>query len=95
MRPERKAEQVEISVKMDAAEFQEFMEYREAKGKYEEGRERVRRAPSMVAGSLGNAVEPAAGKPGKWKIVDQEHMDDAMSMADEYLEKKKTTRARC
>ena len=95
MRPERKAEQVEISVKMDAAEFQEFMEYREAKGKYEEALERVRRAPSMIATSLANAVEPAAGKPGKWKIVDQEHMDDAMSMAEEYQEKKKTTRARC
>ena len=86
---------MEISVKMDAAEFQEFMEYRAEKGKYEEALERVRRAPSIIATSLANAVEPAAGKPGKWKIVDQEHMDDAMSMADEYLEKKKTTRARC
>ena len=27
---------MEISVKMDTAEFQEFMEYREAKGKFEE-----------------------------------------------------------
>ena len=86
---------MEISVKMDAAEFQEFMEYREAKGKYEEDLERVRRAPSMIAAPLAYAVEPVKGKPGKWKIVDQEHMEDAMSMADEYLEKKKTTRARC
>ena len=86
---------MEISVKMDAAEFQEFMEYREAKGKFEAALERVKRAPAMIAASLVNAVEPVAGKPGKWKIVDQEHMDDAMSMADEYLEKKKTTRARC
>ena len=86
---------MEISVKMDTAEFQEFMEYREAKGKFEETMERVKRAPAMIAASLVYAVEPGAGKPGKWKIVDQEHMDDAMSMAEEYQEKKKTTRARC
>lgn len=86
---------MEISVKMDAAEFQEFMEYREAKGKFEAALERVKRAPAMIAASLVCAVEPVAGKPGKWKIVDQEHMDDAMSMAEEYQEKKKTTRARC
>ena len=86
---------MEIRVKMDTAEFQEFMEYREAKGKFEETMERVKRAPAMIAASLVYAVEPVAGKPGKWKIVDQEHMDDAMSMAEEYQEKKKTTRARC
>lgn len=86
---------MEISVKMDAAEFQEFMEYREAKGKFEAALERVKNALAIIAASLAYAVEPVKGKPGKWKIVDQEHMDDAMSMAEEYLEKKKTTRARC
>jgi sarcosine oxidase gamma subunit len=86
---------MEISVKMDAEEFQEFMEYREAKGKFEAALERVKKAPAIIAASLMYAVEPVAGKPGKWKIVDQEHMDDAMSMAAEYQEKKKTTRARC
>lgn len=86
---------MEISVKMDAAEFQEFMEYRSDKGKFEAALKRVENAPAMIAASLKNAVGPMAGKPGKWKIVDQEHMDDAMSMAAEYLEKKETTRARC
>ena len=86
---------MEISVKMDAAEFQEFMEYREAKGKFEAALERVKRAPAMIAASLAYAVEPVKGKPGKWKIADQEHMDDAMSMAAEYMDKKETTRARC
>ncbi len=86
---------MEISVKMDVEEFQEFMEYREAKGKFEAALERVKKAPAIIAASLMYAVEPVAGKPGKWKIVDQEHMDDAMSMAAEYQEKKKTTRARC
>ena len=86
---------MEINVKMDAAEFQEFMEYREAKGKFEAALERVKNAPAMIATSLVNAVGPVTGKPGKWKIVDQEHMDDAMSMAAEYTEKKKATRARC
>ena len=31
------------------------------------------------------AIETQQAKPGKWKIVDQEHMDDVMSMVDEYL----------
>ena len=48
---------MEISVKMDAAEFQEFMEYREAKGKFEAALERVKRAPAMIAASLVYAVE--------------------------------------
>lgn len=76
---------MEINVKMDTAEFQEFMEYREAKAKYEVALRRVEKAPAMIARSLANAVDPVEGKPGKWKIVDQEHMDDAMSMAEEYL----------
>jgi len=86
---------MEISVKMNTEEFQEFMEFREAKGKYEAALKRVINAPAMIATSLLNAVEQVSGKPGKWKIVDQEHMDDAVSMAEEYVEKKKTTRARC
>lgn len=77
---------MEINVKMDAAEFQEFMEYREAKGRFEAELKRVRRAPAMIAVSLAYAVEPVEGKPGKWKIVSQEHMGDAMSMAQEFLE---------
>ena len=84
---------MEISVKMDVEEFREFMEYREEKGKFEAAMEWVKNATAMIAGSLVNAVEPVKGKPGKWKIVDQEHMDDAMSMAEHG--KKKTTRARC
>lgn len=76
---------MEINVKMDTAEFQEFMEYREAKAKYEVALRRVEEAPAMIAVSLSYAVALVEGKPGKWKIVDQEHMGDVMSMAGEYL----------
>ena len=61
------------------------MEYREAKAKYEAALRRVEKTPARIAMSLANAVEPVEGKPGKWKIVDQGHMDDVMSMVDEYL----------
>ena len=76
---------MEINVKMDTSEFKEFMEYREAKAKYEVALKRVVNAPAMIAMSLANAVDPVEGKPGKWKIVNQEHMGDVMSMAEEYL----------
>lgn len=77
---------MEIDVKMDISEFQEFMEYRAGKGKYEAALIRIKNAPLSIAASLAHAVEPVEGKPGKWRIVDQEHMDDAMLMASEYLE---------
>mgnify|MGYP001038493124 CR=1 FL=1 len=87
---------------MDQRSFTEFMRMVLSKCRQKAKPESVcavfvdwRNLPAMIATSLVYAVEPVAGKPGKWKIVDQEHMDDAMSMAEEYQKKKKTTRARC
>lgn len=76
---------MEISVKMDVAEFQEFMAWRGEKDKYKKDMERLRRAPEFMASSLRWAVEPVKGKPGKFKIVDQEHMADMWDMAQEFI----------
>lgn len=61
---------MEISVKMDVAEFQDFMAWREDKDKYKKDMERLRRVTKVLASSLRWAVEPVNGKPGKFKIVD-------------------------
>lgn len=78
---------MEINVKMDVAEFQEFMAWRAEKDKFKKVLERLRRAPEAMASSLRWAVEPVNGKPGKFKIVDQEHMADVWDMAQEFMEK--------
>lgn len=78
---------MEISVKMNVQEFQDFMAWREDKDKYKKDMERLRRAPEVLASSLRWAVEPVNGKPGKFKIVDQEHMADVWDMAQEFMEK--------
>lgn len=75
-----------ISVSMDDKEFLEFAEFRDNKNKFEETLRKIKNAPVMIAGSLLNAVEPVSGKPEKWKIVSQEHMNDAVSLAEELLD---------
>lgn len=78
---------MEISVKMSAQEFQEFMAWREEKEKYKKDAERLGHIPDFLASSLRYAVEPVKGKTRKFKIVDQEHMADVWDMAQEFMEK--------
>lgn len=78
---------MEISVKMSAAEFQEFMAWRDEKERYKTDMDRLRRAPCSLAMTLRFAVEPVEGKPGRFKIVDQEHMGDLWDMTQEFMEK--------
>lgn len=77
---------MEISVKMSAAEFQEFMEWRKEKEWYEKDLDRLQGVPCSLDRSLKFAVEPVEGKPGRFKIVDQEHMGDLWDAAKEFME---------
>jgi len=79
---------MEISVKMTAEEFQEFMTWQADKEKYFKEVERLRRAPECIAASIRWAVEPVEGKAAKFKIVSQEHMGDVWDMAEEFMPKK-------
>ena len=78
---------MEISVKMSAAEFQEFMAWRDEKERYAKDLDRLQGVPCSLARSLKFAVEPVEGKPGRFKIVDQEHMGDLWDAAKEFMEK--------
>jgi len=74
-----------ITVTMTAEEFEEFRAWKKEAGRYERELSRIRKAPETIAISLAYAVEPVEGKKGKFKIVDQEHMSDAMNKAEEFL----------
>lgn len=77
---------MEIIVKMDTKEFREYLCYRDDKEMYEDALKRIEAAPFSIASSLLNAVELAEGECVKWEIASQEHMDDAVNMAEKYLE---------
>lgn len=79
---------MEISVKMTAEEFREFMVWQTDRERYTKETERLRRVPGNIAASLRWAVEPVAGKTVKFKIVSQEHMGDVWDMAEEFIPKK-------
>lgn len=79
---------MEVGVKMTAEEFQEFMDYRADKERYERDLVRLRQVPVAIASSLRWAVEPVEGKPGRFKIMSHEHMADAWDMAEEFMPKK-------
>ena len=79
---------MDINVTMSAEEFQEFMEYRRDRELFDKERERLRAAPANIAASLFYGVEPVNGKPGRFKIVDQDHMADAWDAAKEFMPKK-------
>ena len=79
---------MDISVNMSAEEFQEFMEYRRDREQFDKERKRLRAAPAAIAASLFYGVEPVNGKPGRFKIVDQDHMADAWDAAKEFMPKK-------
>ncbi len=79
---------MEISVKMTAEEFQEFMAWQADQEKYTKKMERLQRAPECIAVSLRFAVAPVDGKAGKFKIIDQEHLGDVWDMCEEYMPKR-------
>lgn len=76
---------MDITVNMTEEEFQDFLEYRANREKFAAEIVRVRKAPNLIAVSLQYAVEPVEGKPGKFKITDQEHMADAWDFAKEFM----------
>lgn len=72
---------MKIVVEMTSEEFTEFMDWRKDKQKYE------KKIPALksFAKKVDWAVEPDPKKPGKYKIKDQDHMDDLYMMAGDML----------
>ena len=79
---------MEIAVNMSVEEFQEFVAWKADREKYTKEVERLRQVPGFMVHSLRFAVEPVAGKEGRYKIVSQEHMADVMDMVEDFAPKK-------
>lgn len=80
---------MEINVKMTAEEFQEFMAYQADKASYSAHLDKLRRLPEIIASNLFFAVEPVEGKPGRFKIVSQEHIGDMFTILEDFKPKKR------
>lgn len=77
---------MEVNVRMSAEEFLEFAEYQRNKAMYAEKLSKMQKLPRSMAAVLGFAVEPDEKRPGKFKIISQEHMADLWDMAGEITE---------
>ena len=74
-----------VNVEMTAEEFLEFMECAKDKGRHEKQILAAKNRVHMLAQKVDYAVEPDPKKPGKYKIVDQNQMDDLYELAHDIL----------
>ena len=77
---------MKIQVEMTKEEFLEFTQWQEDRDRYRAQNAELQRKNRMWAVKIDAAVEQDPKKPGKYKIVDHEHMDDLYLMAGLALE---------
>lgn len=76
---------MEVTVTMSAEEFQEFMEWKKDRAYCETKLEAETNKVDILAKKVCWAIAKDPKKPGKVKIVDQEHAAELMDMADDRL----------
>ena len=76
---------MDVTVNMTAEEFQEFMEWRRDRNNYTAIMEEWNRQREIIPKKVTWAIEEDPKRPGKVKIVDQEHAVELLKMAREYL----------
>ena len=76
---------MKIVVEMTSEEFQEFLAWQGDKAKYEKEVKKSRSHVERMAKQVLWAVEEDPKKPGKFKIVDQDHMADLHEEASEFF----------
>ena len=74
-----------VTVTMTAEEFQEFMDWRKDKSHYSSEMDAWSRKWEMLANKACWAIEADPKRPGKVKIVDQEHAAELLDLANDYL----------
>lgn len=76
---------MEVNVNMSAEEFLEFMDWKRDREQY--NNEMAARAEKMelLAKKTCWAIEKDPKRPGKVKIVDQEHAAELLDLANDYL----------
>ena len=88
---------MEVTVNMRAEEFKEFMAWKKDRERYTKEMAAKSSEWEIMAKKVTWAIEEDPKRPGKVKIVDQEHAAELLELANDYLSyhKKKTTCARC
>lgn len=76
---------MKIQVEMTAEEFQEFMSWRADRGRYDREIEQVRRKPEFICRKVLLSLDQDPKRPGKVKIIDQEHAAELVDMATDWF----------
>lgn len=77
---------MKIHVEMTKDEFLEFTQWQENREIYREKNAELQRKNEIWAVKIDAAVEQDPKKPGKYKIVDHDQMDDLYLMAGDTLD---------
>lgn len=72
---------MQVTVSMSPDEFVEYLAYRDDKQKFLREADLARRDKKLFSDRLKEAVAPDPKKPGRYKIVDQEYMEDLFILA--------------
>lgn len=76
---------MEVTVNMSAEEFLEFMAWQKDRNHYNAEMDAQNRKWEMLANKACWAIEKDPKRPGKVKIVDQEHAAELLELANDYL----------
>lgn len=76
---------MKIHVEMTAEEFQEFMRWKKDKGCYDADLNATEGKIEHINNKILWALAPDEKKPGKVKIIDQEHAAELVDMANDWF----------
>ena len=76
---------MKIHVEMTADEFQEFMQWKKDKKIYDDELNQVDGKIEHINNKILWALAPDEKKPGKVKIIDQEHAAELVDMATDWF----------
>ena len=76
---------MKITVEMTADEFQEFMQWKKDKGIYDAELNTVDAKIEHINNKILWALAPDEKRPGKVKIIDQEHAAELVDMANDWF----------
>lgn len=76
---------MEVNVKMNAEEFLKFIAWKEERAHYDKEMAAKSEKWELLAKKTCWAIEEDPKRPGKVKIVDQEHAAELLELAHDYL----------
>ena len=76
---------MEVTVNMTAEDFMEFLAWQKDRDYYKNRLDKELNKREMLAKKTCWAIDADPKKPGKVKIIDQEHAAELLEMAKDYL----------